>query len=305
MRKISLILAVLGAGAAVALGARKAFLEKAAAPDDAGAPVVVPVEAEAPAADTAPATEAPSLEPAAGTVEVEVVESTPPAQERTAEPVAERPRPAAPAEPSRAPAPAEAQEPDAAAILTRVSDAFSRLGSLQAEFEQRVRNPLIRADITSRGTLYQRRPDRFLMRFSDPEGDVIVSDGRSFWVYYPSVDANQVYRMPAGAGGATVDLQAQFLGNPHERFSPEYAGKEKVRGREAWILVLTPRENLGYQRLKVWVDVQDALVRRFEILEQDGRVRHFELFDLVKNPRLEDSLFEFVPPEGARIIDRS
>jgi DNA segregation ATPase FtsK/SpoIIIE, S-DNA-T family len=62
------------------------------------------------------------------------------------------------------------------AILRATARRYEGVRSLQAEFEQQMRNPLL-GRTTSSGTLYQRQPDRFLMRFSDPEGDVIVSDG--------------------------------------------------------------------------------------------------------------------------------
>src|SRR5690606_20343402 len=123
---------------------------------------------------------------------------------------------------------------------------------------------------TGRGTLYQRRPDRILLRFSEPAGDVIVGDGRHFWIYYPSVDAKQVIRAPAGeAGAGGVDLQAQFAGDPVTRFTATLEGKESVGGQAAHVLTLVPRQRMGYRKLKVWVDERDHLVRRFEITEEN------------------------------------
>lgn len=197
------------------------------------------------------------------------------------------------------------QEPDARAVLLRASEAYEAVRSLRAEFVQTAENPLLRNRVTSRGTLVQRRPDRFLMKFSDPAGDVIVSDGQYIWVYYPSVDEDQVMRAPAGAAGAGgVDLQAQFLGDPVARFRSELHGKEEVGGRPAYVLTMVPREPMGYRSLKVWVDAGDYLVRRFEIVEDNGVTRHLELSGLRLNASLDDSLFRFTPPPGARIVQR-
>lgn len=197
------------------------------------------------------------------------------------------------------------QEPDARTVLLRASEAYEAVRSLRAEFVQTAENPLLRNRVTSRGTLVQRRPDRFLMKFSDPAGDVIVSDGQYIWVYYPSVDEDQVMRAPAGAAGAGgVDLQAQFLGDPVARFRSELHGKEEVGGRPAYVLTMVPREPMGYRSLKVWVDAGDYLVRRFEIVEDNGVTRHLELSGLRLNASLDDSLFRFTPPPGARIVQR-
>jgi outer membrane lipoprotein-sorting protein len=134
---------------------------------------------------------------------------------------------------------------------------------------------------------------------------VIVSDGRHFWVHYPSVDARQVIRAPASqAGAGGVDLKSQFVGDPVARFQATLEGREAVAGRDAHILTLVPRAPAGYRRLRVWIDARDHLVRRFEIHEANEVVRRFELRNLELNPRLGDDLFRFTPPTDARIIDQ-
>jgi outer membrane lipoprotein carrier protein len=205
--------------------------------------------------------------------------------------------------PGSQPAPAGPQATSTDAILRATARRYEQVRSLQADFVQQLRNPLLGRTTTSRGTLYQRQPDRFLMRFSDPEGDVIVGDGKFFWVYYPSVDARQVIRM-AGGGPGGLDLHAQFIGDPVSRFDATSHGRESVQGRAAHVLTLVPREPMGYRSLKVWVDVDDHLVRRFELTEENGNVRQFELQDVVMNPSLPDRLFQFTPPAGAQVIQR-
>jgi outer membrane lipoprotein carrier protein len=218
--------------------------------------------------------------------------------------------PAAPGEPGsarpgddaqgRVPAGVAQQGTDA--ILRATAQRYEQVRSLQAEFVQELRNPLLGQTTRSRGMLYQRQPDRFLMRFSDPDGDIIVSDGEFFWVYYPSVDARQVMRSPRGPQG--LDLHAQFIGDPVSRFQATAHGQEAVGGRMAHVMTLVPRQPLGYRSLKVWIDAADHLVRRFELTEDNGTVRHFELGAVTINPTLPDRLFQFTPPEGAQVIQR-
>ncbi|MBX6363982.1 MAG: outer membrane lipoprotein carrier protein LolA [Gemmatimonadetes bacterium] len=201
---------------------------------------------------------------------------------------------------------AASQEASATTILNRAAAAYRAVQTLQADFVQQLRNPLLGESHTSRGTMYQRRPDRFLMRFTEPAGDVIVSDGRYFWVYYPSVDPKQVIRMPSSAAGGGVDLQTQFLGDPAKRFVATLDGREKVAGHDAYVLTLVPRSTaeLGYQKLRVWIDPTDYLARRFEITEDNGNVRHFELSRLRANGPVAADLFRFTPPADARVVER-
>ncbi|MGQ0563251.1 MAG: outer-membrane lipoprotein carrier protein LolA [Gemmatimonadota bacterium] len=198
----------------------------------------------------------------------------------------------------------EEQSPAGAAVLRRASNAYTSLKSLKADFTQKRDNPLLGSTRISRGTLYQKRPDRFLMKFSEPAGDVIVSDGRYFWLYYPSADKRQVIRAPAQTGAAGgVDLQAQFLGDPLTRFTHTYHGRETIDGRVTHVLTMVPRQNAGYRSLKVWIDDRDALVRRFVLTENNGLVQEFTLSGLVVNPALSNDLFRFTPPANANIID--
>jgi outer membrane lipoprotein carrier protein len=178
--------------------------------------------------------------------------------------------------------------------------------AMRANFVQRRENPLLGSSLTSRGRLFQRKPDRFLLKFTEPDGDVIVSDGRYFWLYYPSVDSKQVLRSPTSEDGAgAVDLQAQFIGDPLRRFTHKYEGRETFNGRNTHVLTLTPRDrNAGYRTLKVWIDAQDYLVRRFLITEQTGALVEFQLTNLVVNPTLPDEIFRFTPPAGARVVER-
>ncbi len=190
-------------------------------------------------------------------------------------------------------------------ILARASRAYANVRTMRADFEQSTENPVLRRSSSSRGTIYQSRPDRFAMRFSQPEGDRIVADGQYIWVYYPSVDAEQVIRMRAVPGGAgAVDLQAQFLGDPTEKFNAVHNGTESVGGREADVLTLTPRGDATFRTLKVWVDRGDALVRRFEIVEHNGVIRRFLLRNLTPGAEIDASVFRFTPPEGAHVVAR-
>jgi outer membrane lipoprotein carrier protein len=188
--------------------------------------------------------------------------------------------------------------------LRRASAAYEGLRSLRADFVMEQHNPLLRSATTSRGTIFQRNPDRILLRFSDPAGDVIVGDGTHFWVYYPSVDAGQVLRAPAASAGGGVDLRAQFVGDPFERFDYTVEGRERVDDRPALAIALTPRYDMGYRTLRVWIDDADGFARRFQITEHNGVTRTFHLSRLERNPVLDDELFRFTPPPGARIVER-
>lgn len=205
----------------------------------------------------------------------------------------------------RAESPLAAQTPaDAAAILRRAERTYEDVRALEADFVQEVTVPLLQSTQRSRGRIYHRRPDRFLMRFSQPAGDMVVADGRHLWMYYPSTDPKQVLRTRVAEGGQAMDLHREFLSNAAERYDAVRTGTEPVAGRPADVLVLRPRTPSSYRQVRIWVDREDALVRRFEIQEENESVRLLELRNLQLNGTLGDELFRFTPPAGAQIFDQ-
>ncbi|HSU14994.1 outer membrane lipoprotein chaperone LolA, partial [Longimicrobium sp.] len=192
----------------------------------------------------------------------------------------------------------------AAEILTRVEQAANGIRSLEADFTQTLNVPLLGSNQRSAGKLYQRKPDRFLMRFSEPAGDVMVADGRHFWIYYPSSDRTQVLRTSIAEGGEQADFQRQFLSNATERFVATLNGEETVAGRPTWALTLVPKRESPYKVIRIWVDKQDNLVRRFEMTEENNSVRRVELRNLKVNQPVADALFTFTPPAGTHVFEQ-
>lgn len=193
---------------------------------------------------------------------------------------------------------------DAAAILKRAEQRADGIRTLEADFVQSLRVPLLNQNQNSAGKLFQRKPDRFLMRFSQPAGDVMVADGRHFWLYYPSSDRTQVIRTSIAKGGGSVDLQRQFIGDAATRFVATLNRSETVDGHDSHVLTLVPRQASPYKVLRIWVDKTDFLVRRFETTEENESVRRVELRNIKINGSIPDNLFSFTPPAGAQVFDQ-
>lgn len=190
------------------------------------------------------------------------------------------------------------------AILARAEKEYAATRSMEASFRQTLTVPLLGSDQQSRGKMYHRRPDRFLMRFTDPAGDVLVADGRHFWMYYPSTNPKQVIRTSMGEGRGEIDLQREFLSRPTERYVATLVGEESVGGRPAHVISLVPKGRSPYRIIKIWVDKNDSLVRRFEMTEENDSVRRLELSDVRRNADIADSVFRFEPPAGVEIFDQ-
>ena len=199
------------------------------------------------------------------------------------------------------------QHPDTNAILDRAIAAYRNVSTLRADFTQTLHDPMIGTDASSRGQLYQQRPDRFAMRWTEPRGDALVVDGRYLWVYLPSSVPNQVVKSAVSARpGESPDVIAEFLVSPRERFTVTDIGSESVGDRSTDVLSFTPKQaNTPYRQIVVWFDARDNLPRQIEITEASGAVRRITLSHLRVNTPIAASTFNFRVPAGVRVVDAS
>src|SRR6266478_5859467 len=157
--------------------------------------------------------------------------------------------------------------PDPWPILDRASATYQTITSLSADFVQVIVNPMIGTPDTTRGKLYQMRPSRFAMRFTEPKGDRIVADGRYLWLYTPSTVPGQVIRSRIPEVGTTgPNLIGQFVERPRQRYDARYLRADSLPGGMADVVALVPKaKDQPYSEARIWVDRNNGLVRRIEI----------------------------------------
>jgi outer membrane lipoprotein carrier protein len=190
-------------------------------------------------------------------------------------------------------------------VVDRAAVAYAGLSSLRADFEQRIEDSLI-GTFDSRGALVQAGQNRLAMRFSDPEGDAIIIDGRQVWVYTPSTAPGQVIRMPLPEGPVYgFNVLSWILDKPAERYRMRYVRADRVGGRPVDVVELIPlAAELPFSRALVWLDREDHLPRRLEISERRGGTRTITLSRIRTNETVPAGAFSFAVPRNVRIVDQ-
>ena len=195
--------------------------------------------------------------------------------------------------------------PDPVGVLERASEEHATLTGFCADFQQTLTAPLLNQVTRSRGRMCQRQPDRFAMRFTDPEGDVVIADGEWLWIYFPSSDAGQVIRSAMTSGGrGRFDFHREFLSDPGTRYAPSYLRAEELDGDLVHVIRLVPREPSAYREARVWIDARSWLIRRTEIEEENDNLREVLLTGFQRDPQLGGDAFRFTPPQGVQVITR-
>lgn len=194
---------------------------------------------------------------------------------------------------------------DSARAMAALEQAAERYGGLRvvcADFRQVLTVTLLGERRESRGELCQRQPNLFFMRFTEPMGDEVVADGTHFWVYYASVNPDQVVRLPLDPSRGGLDFYREFLDQPREKYRATMEGEDSVAGRRALRIRLDPLADRGYRSARVWIDPVEHLIRRVEISENNGTVRDITLESVRLDPPVGREDFSFRIPPGVTVV---
>ena len=198
-----------------------------------------------------------------------------------------------------------AQDSAATALLDKAAGLYRAAHSVRAPFEQSLTNPFTKSSRTARGVFTQRGPQRFALRFTDPQGDAIVSDGEFVWMYLPSTAKGQVIKMPRAAG-AGLDFITELLSAPREHYTVDAGATEPVSGHAAVAFTLTPKKpNAPFSRATLWIGRGDSYLWQVETVEPSGLVRRVRFTAVRLNAALPKGATAFVVPPGVRIVDQA
>ena len=189
-------------------------------------------------------------------------------------------------------------------VVQHAERVYASIKTLRATFTQTVTNPLTGSDVTSHGELEQRIPGDVSVRFTDPAGDRIVANGKVVWVYLPSTNPGQVIRAKLGADVGAPDFAAQFLESPRKSYTVTGGSAASIDGVATHSVVLTPKSaDSPFQKVTLWVNDSDAMLRRVETVDQSGAVRRITVTKFAKNAPVDANAFVFHVPAGVKVYD--
>ncbi|MCP1726735.1 outer membrane lipoprotein carrier protein [Natronospira proteinivora] len=189
---------------------------------------------------------------------------------------------------------AESEAGDAAPL----KQALDRLETLQAGFEQTVLDSEFTVDEVSSGTFAIKRPGRFRWDYQTPFEQLIISDGEEMWIYEPDMEQASVQPMDETLATSPAMLLTG-RGDLEDSFRIEDDG---VQGELHWFR-LTPRvQDSEFEVVRIALG--DETVELMELRDNLGQTTRIEFHSIQHNPDLDDSLFQFTPPDGVDVIGR-
>ena len=211
--------------------------------------------------------------------------------------------------------PAIALEESPEAVATRLQNRYDTIHSLAFDFIQNTKGQLSGRPKKGRGQAFfvkggkddQNFSGKMRWNYSDPDKQVLVSDGVNFSMYFASL--SQMIVTPAKA--LQHDLTYSFFtgaGNLLQDFTILPPDQHGAKPEQTAIIKLIPKaKHSQVAAIHLWV-TDESLIRRIEILDHFDTLTVLNLSALKVNTldkndtNLMDKLFNFTPPDGTEII---
>jgi outer membrane lipoprotein carrier protein len=174
-------------------------------------------------------------------------------------------------------------------VVRGVEDAYGRMTDLKAEISQTSFNKSLNQTIPAAGTVYLKKGGKLRWEYAEPTSQQIVSDGKTIWIYTPTL--NQVNTGPAPealAGPAGSFLSG--LGKLREHFSVRLLNPAQPKDADGNVVLdLTPKQPLPtLQRLILAFDPNGWRLRKAVVYDQFENTVTMNFTNLAINTGLED-----------------
>jgi outer membrane lipoprotein carrier protein len=184
-----------------------------------------------------------------------------------------------------------------------IEGAYGKMNDLKGEFTQTAFNKSLNQTIPATGVVYLKKGGKVRWEYTDPTPQQIVSDGKTIWIYTPTL--NQVNTGPAPealAGPAGSFLSG--LGKLREHFNVRLLNPAQPRDAEGHVMLdLTPRQPLPtLTRLILSFDPSGWQIRKAVVYDQFENTVTMKFTKLAINSGLDDKLFAFVAPKGVATV---
>ena len=186
-------------------------------------------------------------------------------------------------------------------LVTALKGTYKDVQGLSAEFTQ-VQRSGVTGEIRQKGKVAIQRPKKARWEFvgGGPTDSLFVTNGKTMWVYTPSM--KQVIETPdVGAGNGMAQLLDGF-DKLDEMFEVKLLDTAGGAQKKSYVVELVPRKPAQFKKVRVEFEKKRLLLERVTIEDPFGTTTEITFSGLKTNPTLAAGTFDFQPPAGVQVI---
>jgi outer membrane lipoprotein carrier protein len=183
--------------------------------------------------------------------------------------------------------------------VSRIQSRYEGVSDLSARFEQTARGGALGPGKVSRGSVAFSKPGRMRWSYEEPEKSLVVSNGKTLWLYD---EARREVQKMSVSGGYFSGASIQFLvgrGDVLEEFDVIALACDAKTAH----LQLTPRTPQSFERLRVEANRKNGDIEETTVVDLLGNETRVAFLEIRVDRKLRASEFEFEPPAGVQVIE--
>jgi outer membrane lipoprotein carrier protein len=188
------------------------------------------------------------------------------------------------------------------AVVKEVQRVYGAMEAFQANFTQKLTHRESDSFETRDGALLFKKPLLVRWETAKPHAELLLINTREIWNYLPDEKLAYRYAPELAQNSHTLIRVVTGQARLDQDFFVEENGKENGLLR----LRLYPREPTQQMvEAGIWVDPTAYLIKKAIIIDFFGNSNEVAFTSLNAKVKLEEKGFDFVPPKGVAVEDRS
>ncbi len=196
---------------------------------------------------------------------------------------------------------------DVETIIDNVQQHYEQTNDIQANFIQLSLIKSVGQTKESRGLVFFQKPGKMRWEYTEPAQQLLVSDGKTFWLYVPDDEQVIVQEAEEAYGSKTPIVFLSGMGKLQNDFymkllPPETNQYLQTSGHRLELLPKQPQPDVA--KLILTVDTESFQIIHTAVYDPYGNITDVYLQDIEVNFGLPNELFAFEIPAGVDVIQQ-
>ncbi|MBC7786632.1 MAG: outer membrane lipoprotein chaperone LolA [Methylophilaceae bacterium] len=184
--------------------------------------------------------------------------------------------------------------------ISSLRDFYSNTDSMRAQFHQVVTDVQGRKEQEVGGVMQLQRPNKFRWDYKKPYEQQIISDGKKVYLYDVDLAQVSVRDLSKALGSSPAAMLAG--GDLVEK---SFILKNATRRADqadtlSWVLALPKNKDSGFERVLLGFEYSN--LKKMEIYDSFNHITAISFSEVIRNPKLKDTTFLFMPPAGVDVV---
>ncbi len=196
-------------------------------------------------------------------------------------------------------------------VVKKIKKKYSEIKTIAADFQINTVNN--KKTTNMKGTCQFKNPGKIRYDFAQPNGDTIVSDGKTLWIFIKKIGAvgkqdleiqknnnsgEPIFQAASGTG------LSRIFRKYHYKFDSINQPQKGEDGKDYFVLALEQREKIGgFENMTLFIDANEYLIKKAIGRDSRGKESTIQYSNIQIDTEIEDGVFNYHISGNAKIVN--